>query len=245
VWYHEAGPATPVFVRPDSERERLPGAVRFRLVNRSRQGLGGNGWGLYKLVGGRWYPVRPTVFDEFSRTVPPGDELDWSFRFLNRRPDPRAVAQLPVSAGPVGGGTYAFVPDYHRGGTVYGALFELEGPAVRVTPLSGLSVERSAGVVEAVSPAAGERAWTLRVRPTDRSPTLRVIPEQLMQPRFRVLRNSLPLFEGGVRTVRLRTDRSGVEAALGRDGGDRVVGYGGDRYAVDVRPPDGDTGGGR
>jgi hypothetical protein len=238
VWYHEAGPATPVFVRPDSERERLPGSIRFRLINRSRDGLDGNGWGLYKLVEGRWYPIRPTVFDEFSRTVPPGDELDWSFRFLNRRPDPRAVAQLPVSAGPVGGGTYGFAPDYHRDGAVYAALFELEGPAVRVSPVSSLSVERADGRVEAVSPSAGDPPWTLRFTPTDQAPTLRLIPEQLMQPRYRVFRNSLPLFDGdGTTTVRLRTDRAGVEAALGRNIDETIVAYQGRRYAVGVRPP--------
>jgi hypothetical protein len=71
-----------------------------------------------------------------------------------------------------------------------------------------------------------------------------VIPEQLMQPQFRVLRNSLTLFEDGVRSVRLRTDRAGTEAALGRDREESVVEYDGDRYAVEVRPPDGGSDGG-
>jgi hypothetical protein len=59
-----------------------------------------------------------------------------------------------------------------------------------------------------------------------------------MQPRYRVFRNSLPLFDGdGTTTVRLRTDRAGVEAALGRNIDETIVAYQGRRYAVGVRPP--------
>lgn len=238
AWYHEATSATPVTVRPDAERAGLPGEIGFRLVNHGREAISGNGWGLYKLVGGRWFPVRPAVFDEFKRTVPPGDELAWRFRFLARRPDPRAVARLPLSAGPLGGGTYAFAPDYHDDGRLYAALFELQGEPVTVTPEAGLSVDRSGGTVEARSPSATEPTWTVRLRPTDREPTLRLIPEQLLRPRYRAFRNSIPLFDESVVTVLLRTGRSAVESALGQDADETIVEYEGERYAVGVRPPD-------
>ncbi len=238
AWYHEATSTTPVTVRPDAERTAVPGEIEFRLVNRSREAIQGNGWGLHKLVDGRWYPIRPAVFDEFSRTVPPGDELAWRFRFLGRRPNPRAVARLPLSAGPLGGGTYAFVPDYHDDGRLYAALFELQGSPVTVTPATGLVVERSGGVVEVRSPSTTQPMWTVRLRPTDRAPTLRLIPEQLLQPRYRVFRNSLPLFDDSVITVLLHTGRSAVEAALGRGGQETIIEYQGERYAVGVRSPE-------
>jgi len=237
VWYHEATPATPVTVRPDAERAAVPAELGFRLVNHGRDPLRGNGWGLYKLVGGRWYPIRPAVFEEFARSVPPGDELAWQFRFTGRRPDPGGDTRRPLAVGPLGGGTYAFAPDYYDDGRLYAALFELRGEPVTVTPAAGLSVERSDGVVEARSPSATEPGWTVRVRPTGREPDLRLLPEQLLRSRYRAFRNSLPLFDETVVAVLLRTDRSAVEAALGRAPGETIVTYEGERYAVGVRSP--------
>ncbi|WEL22631.1 hypothetical protein [Halorhabdus sp. BNX81] len=244
VWYHEAGPETPVFLHPETEAGTLPLRVDFTLVNHTVEqafGLNPYNWGLYKLHDDMWYHIAPqniplpggslqpgsiarkthTLFNGRRLGGPPGfDDTDDSYR--------RTVPYL-------GPGLYAYARDLMFEDTYrcYAALLELDGDPVAVTPATDLSIERGGDTIEAVHPEVDTSRRNHRLT-VERAPEAetdeRVLPEQIMTVDYATgLRNAIGLLEPGVGTVRLETPTYEVSIA-----GDIA-----DRSPVILESPDG------
>jgi hypothetical protein len=233
AWYHEADAATPTYVRPSVERTDLPAEVRFTFVNHSREALGCGHWSLYKRHGGRWFHLGPYVRTMECRMVPPGGAKTWE---LHAHPGEGVDCQGAAVYGHLGGGQYAAVVGYGHDAPRSGAMVELTGDPVAVTPTDDVSAERDGDrvTVDSPRPTREEREpVTLTVSRADGADRT-VIAEQVMRRRFRGLRNTLSFFEAGVERVALHTDDTVAEQAVGYDRSTTRFTFRGDAYEATV-----------
>ncbi|MEE6210556.1 hypothetical protein U3A55_10355 [Salarchaeum sp. III] len=231
AWYHDATPETQAFLRPSAERVDAPAAVEFTLHNHRTEPLSGNvyDWTLYKQVEDDWYHIAPWAIPVPLTPLAPGDTHTWTFHAFS---GPSVECENAVALGHLGGGRYAFhVNMSSESGPTHAALFDIDAPAVSVTPTEDVSVEREYRLVRASTPDDGGDRATLVVQRTDDADT-RLLPEQVMRPRNRGLRNTLPFFEDGVQKVRLRTTDGVVDDALHGGEPERVFRYDGNAFAA-------------
>ncbi len=216
-WYHEAGPETPVYVDPRTEGAELPARLGFTVVNHTRDAVPCGQWGLFKLVDGTFYEVDTSAAADGCRELLPGGR--GTHRLLAFADDPVAN-DLPgeTVVGHLGGGTYGVVVFGAGAETdASGALVGLEGPAVDVRPIEGVTVERDGATVTVRDPERDEAVETATATLTRADDAeRRLIAEQVMQrDRNRPLRNTLPFLEGDVDRVVLETTPSGAGISPG------------------------------
>jgi len=229
-WYHDADESTGVFVEPDVERGTLPEQVEAVAVNRSRTDAQCGHWNLYKLVDGEWFHVTPYIHTSDCRSLAPGTGKRYVLNAYHGEalPDPSYYGP-GGSVGWLGGGTYAVVAGYGADTDESAALVELQGPSRSIVATEDASASRDGDVVTVATDAhAAERESTEPAvlslqRASDGSDTRRLIAEQVMRDRYRVLRNALAFYDGDVTRVDVETNDRHAERATGYD--DRTVAF--------------------
>lgn len=245
-WYHDADRTTPAFVRPSTERLELDGRAEFEIVNNSHQQLQCGHWNLYKLVDSEWFHVGPVVHTLDCRILHPGDRKTWSLRAFNGEAVPCEESHRGLTRGYLGGGEYAGVVGYSHQANKSGALVEVVGDAVTVTPTDDVETERDGQTITVTADRYGDDD-----RPADATLTLtraesadeRLIAEQVMRtsgirPENRSLRNALAVLEPDVETVVVRTDERAVDNVVGYDSTTRRFRFQGQAYEVTKRTVD-------
>ncbi|PSQ18745.1 hypothetical protein BRD00_04070 [Halobacteriales archaeon QS_8_69_26] len=241
-WFHDATPETTVYLRPGEERVAPPAMMGFDLVNRSRRSFDGNpeDWGLYKLVDGDPFRIAPWRTPLPLRTLHPGGRLATRLSVFHGE----ATDAEGRTVGRLGGGRYAYEVDFSADAR-HAALFEVDAPTLTVDlePDATIVEEGETVVVELPNHEGGTGQATLVVEfAPDAVPDRRVVPEQLPRDPFHGVRNALPAFDDGVRTVRVRTDLTTAERAPGygdRDSPPIVVGYEGEGFRLTIEREDG------
>ena len=225
AWFHEATPTTEAYLEPDVESVTAPAKVSFGLVNRSRESMGGNPyrWRLYKLEDGEWFPIAPWGWEDPYAAVEPGDVDETALFLYDDDPIERGGER---TVGHLGGGRYAYTVDYSRDGETHAALLDLEAPSLEVEPEADAAIEDEGEkvVVELPNYADARRPATVIVTRSDTDVDEvdeRLIPEQLPRRPFRGFRNAIPLFDDGVETVRVKTDRGTALGQFGYEEGER------------------------
>jgi len=223
-WYHESMPSTERFLQPDTEAVEPPARIGFEFVNRSRESLSGNPhyWRLYKLYGEEWLPITPWEWIQPAAELTPGDRANTELGVYHGS----APATGGRTAGFLGGGRYAYTGGFDTATEQYAALFEVGAPPLDIGIESAAEIRRSGAttVVELPNHAEARRPATFSVTLVpDGEPDREVIPEQLPRRPFRALRNTLPAFDGGVDTVRLKTDRGTALRLAGYEANTEVV----------------------
>ena len=252
-WFHEADESTQTYLQPARERVELDAAIDFELVNNSHESVGCGHWNVHKLVDGEWYHVGPTVHTSDCRFLGAGARKHWTLRAFNGTPvrcDDGSFGRDGQTLGYLGGGTYGVVAGYGHPADQSGALVELVGDPVGVTPTEAATIQRSDGEVVVTTPAYddGEHPEdaTLVVKRTTAEAagedSERVIVEQLLggQHGFdssQALRNGIAAFEDGVERVEVRTDEHGASAAVGFEEGSRYVAFRGEYYELTAERP--------
>lgn len=242
AWYHEAGPATPSWVQPETEHAELPARVDFTFVNHHEESTECGKWDLYKLVDGQWFRVAPWAHTAECRILPPGGEKTWTLRAFSG--DAVACDDFGLDTGHLGGGVYAGVAGYGHSTSQSGALVELDGPAVEISLTDDASASRDGERVTVTTDRWGDDAEpgdaTLTVSPAT-EPGSRLIPEQVMRDRYRALRNGLaPFRESGVAEVVVRTGDNAAERVVGYDSESTTVSVDGDAYEARIDRDPGD-----
>lgn len=233
-WFHEATAETKRFLRPDTEQVELPATIEFDLRNHSRETMGGNPhyWRVYKLVDEQWYPVEPWEWTQPYQSLQPGGRDTTELALFAGEP---ITCQGKRAVGHLGGGTYAFETGFSTGGETHAAMFDIEAPELVVEPEPEATIEETDDQIDVELPnhADARQPATITVTRTDEDPAGRLIPEQLPRRIYRPFRNALPLFDPGVETVQVWTDRSTALRPLGYDEDQqRVLEYQGERFAV-------------
>ena len=232
VWYHESTRTTEVSLRPDAEVVAPPAKVSFALVNHSNEQLRGNPyfWRLSKLVDGEWHPVHPWQWPQPLASVVPGGRDETALALFAGEPVAREGER---TVGHLGGGRYAYKVGYSRDHETYAAMLELDAPDLSVAVADDAEIvdEGETVVVELPNHSDARRQAVFEVTRATDDPGRQLIPEQLPRRPFRGYRNSLPLFDSGVETVRVRTDRGTALEPFGyEEGTTRIVEYGGAQY---------------
>ena len=225
AWYHEATPATEAYLEPDVESVTAPAKVSFSLVNHSRESMGGNPyrWRLYKLEDEAWFPIAPWEWVQPYATVEPGGVDETALFLYDGEPIDRRGER---TVGHLGGGRYAYTVDYSRDGETHAAMVDLEAPSLEVEPEADATIEDEGEtiVVELPNYEDARRPATVTVTRADadvEDVDERLLPEQLPRRPFRSLRNAIPLFDDGVKTVRVKTDRGTALRQFGYEEGER------------------------
>lgn len=233
AWYHEAGPNSLSYVRPETEQTDLPAAIPFTFVNHGREGTGCGHWYFYKLVDGEWFDLGPYVRTADCRIVPPGGHKRMTLRAAHG--EALDCQGQNMTYGFLGGGRYAFVAGYGIDADRSGALVEFDAPPVEVRPTDDVSATRDGDTVRVESPRY--ESDDRRVLQVDHAESAdeRLIAEQVMDRRG--LRNTLPFFESGVETVLLKTDRATVRRASGWSDGPTRFRFDGRAYVVTTMSP--------
>ncbi len=246
AWYHGADATTPSYVRPATERTTLPAEVSFTFVNHDRESTSCGHWNLYKLDGGEWFHLGPYVQTADCRVVRPGGWKTWTLEAFH---GPGFGSSDPdvLSAGPgfdyLGGGRYAAVAGYGHATDASAALVEFDADPVSVVPTDDAAGERSGSTVTVTTgrwedgedPPSAVLSVT-RASASNSGDAKRIIPEQVMRPRNRGLRNSLAFFESGVEKVVLRTDERVVEGVVGYESDSVRFVFEGEVYVAEVEP---------
>jgi len=244
AWFHDATHETTRYVQPSRESIEPPALVEFDLYNygeeqlRSPRAL----WRVHKIVDGEWFLVAPWSWVQTHLRLSTGERDRYTFGLFHDEAmecDAQTIDYL-------GGGTYAFDTDYVPPDELvtYATMFDVEAPALTLDVEEDATVEEGNPAVVTLPDYQDATApVTVTVARTDAHPDSKLIPEQLPRIPFRVLRNSLPLFDGGREAVRVRTDRETaqwlpvegtsemVEWLFGSEIGD-VVEYRGETYEV-------------
>jgi hypothetical protein len=227
-WYHDATPETELYLQPDVERVVPPYRISFEHVNHSRQSLNGNPyyWRLYKLADGDWLPVEPWLWEQPAAQLDPGDRETSEigvFHGKTATANDRTAGGRDV--GYLGGGLYAYTGGFDTESHKYAALFEFDAPELDVGIESAAEIIETGAetVVELPNHAEARRPATFSVTETASDPERQIITEQLPRRPFRGLRNSLPLFEDGVESVHVKTDRGTALQLAGYEEDTEVV----------------------
>ena len=224
TWYHEATRETQAFVRPSTERLELDGRAEFEMINNSHEPLSCGHWNLYKFVDGQWFHVGPGGHFSDCRVLRSGGRKTWSLRAFNGEPVPCDENHLGITRGYLGGGEYAVVAGYGHATDSTGALIELVGDQVTVTPTDDSSIERDGETVTVTTDSYGDGEHppdaTVTLTRTDEGDE-RLLAEQVMGAGWltsdNALRNALAVIEPGVEEVVVRTDEHAADDATGFD----------------------------
>ncbi len=215
TWYHDAGPGTPVYVTPSTERAALPASVRFSAVNHTTDTLGCGHWSLFKLVDGDFYSLEYPLETTECRQLRPGGRSHYELRAFRgvplRNDDPVRHAK-----GFLGGGTYAVVAGYGAETGSSGALVDLTGSSVDVRPTDDVTAKRDGSTVTVRRDGRDQMASdpaTATVTPIDEAER-RLIAEQVMRPWNRAVRNTVPFFGDDVEEVVLETTNRVIDQAV-------------------------------
>lgn len=220
-WFHEADASTPTFVRPSTERAELPTSVTFRFVNHAAETLGCGHWRLYKLHEGTWYDLGPYIRLSICYQEPPGGTDAMTYQLFNGRGFDDGIHGDERTQDYLGGGRYAAVVGFGAETGRSGALLDVDADPVELVPTADATAERDGDRVVVTNDewrAAGEGAHgdRTRLRLTRADAAERtLIREQVMQRRYRGLRNSLPFLDADVNEVVLRTDDTVADRATG------------------------------
>jgi len=240
-WFHEADASTELYLEPERERVETPGRLSFRLVNRSRDAIGGNpyDWGLYKLADGSWHRIAPYMIPMPASTVSPGDAYGYTLAAFHGERfdvDDRA-ADLARSVGRLGGGRYAFVAGFQADGhRPPAAAFDLDAPTV---PLS--VPDRATRTDDGGDPVVTFPSWgddehppdaTLTVEPVDAAADGTLIREVVARDRFAALEAALAAIGDRERVV-VRADDHAVENVTGHDSTRRLFDFEGTTYVAE------------
>ncbi|MFC7199322.1 hypothetical protein [Halospeciosus flavus] len=243
--------SAPLVLDPTATTVSLPeGSVTLSLTNRTdvQFALNPYGWSLWKHVDGTWFHVYPERWPVPLHVLDPGGSHAWALTLdhdTSRSAVTPAARDAPRADGGtvagLGGGTYAFTVDGSLGegeqavrvGLVTRLTFD--GPTIDVEPTDRVErTTRDGATVTAVVEGTpmGDDATThvLTVRRSDHEDARRRIPEQVVRDwRYR---NTLPYFESGVDTVRLKARKgSGSIPPFGIDD-TRLLRYEGETFAV-------------
>jgi hypothetical protein len=217
AWYHDAGPETPVYLEPSTERARLPEKIEFTVYNCAREAATGNPyhWVLYKFDDGEWFHVAPWGWPAPMGSVRPGGTEDWTLYAFGSE---RVRTEGGRAVGFLGGGRYAFEVGMSRDDRSHAAMFELVGEEAAVEPVAGAEASRegAAVTVDVPDPDHDPGPGTVRLTRTD-SADRRLLAEQVMQRRFSVFRNGLPFFEPDVEEVVVETTENAARQVVGYD----------------------------
>ena len=242
-WFHDADGTTPAFVRPGTERAELDTEIGFQMVNNSHERLQCGHWNLYKLVDGEWFHVAPTGHTADCRLLVPGGRKQWGLRAFNGQAVGCSTGDCTcdgLTQGYLGGGEYAVVAGYGHATSESGALVELVGDNVAVTPTDDVSTSREGDTVTVTTGQSGDgdrsADGTFSLTRTD-SAGERVIAEQVMASgRFAThdggLRNALPFLTDDVSRVVVETGEQAVNGVLGYDSDSRRFRFRGQAYEV-------------
>lgn len=233
-WYHEANRETPVYLEPSTERIAAPGQVEFELHNYLTESLTGNryDWGLYKAVDEKWFKIAPWAVIVPLTPLPPGGTFSWTLRTFN---DTAVSGDGSIDIGHLGGGRYAFHVNMNpEKRPTRAALFDLEAPAVSISPTDDISSSRSGGVVTVDGSGYRKDDPEEATLVVERTATAseRIIPEQVMRRRNQGLQNTIPFFQSGVERVELHTDDQTVSQAVGHDDEPRRFRFEGQTYVA-------------
>ncbi|MFB6222327.1 MAG: hypothetical protein ABEH86_01470 [Haloarcula sp.] len=242
-WFHEADSQTPAFVHPGTERATLDSQIGFEMVNNSHERLQCGHWNLYKLVDSEWFHIAPTVHTADCRLLVPGGRVQWGLRAFNEQPVGCSTGDCHcdgLTHGYLGGGEYAVVAGYSHTMDESGALFELVGDSVAVTPTEDVSTRRDGDTVTVTTGRHGDEehpADAMFSLTRDDSADERIIAEQVMSTRrFAAhsggLRNALPFLTRDVTRVVVKTDERSADSVLGYDTNSRRFRFRGQAYEV-------------
>ncbi|WP_123536880.1 hypothetical protein [Halosimplex salinum] len=229
AWFHDADETASTYLHPDRERDSLPAQVTFTFVNKSRSATECGHWNLYKLAGDQWFHVGPYMHTADCRSLAPGQTKSWTLNAYGTEALPAIGHGDGASFGFLGGGAYAVVVGYGAQADQSAALVELVGDDVSIEPTDDVTSERTGATVTVTSPRRERTETTSPATLTltsadDADRTL--VPEQVMQRRYRGLRNTVAFLTDDVETVRLETSERVAE---------RVVGHDTDRQRVRIR----------
>lgn len=206
-WYHELDADAKTFVKPGTERDRLPAGMTFTFVNRTEVVLGCGGWSLFKLHDGEWVDVAPFRPPHSCEQVRPGGTLRWSLYANNGRPFSTLQDKDGIYFGFLGGGRYAFQAEYPvPSGEFPAALVELEADPLDVAPVPSSTVDRGGGEV-----TVSTEKWTstngakLVAEPVE-SASRTLIAEQCYQQPYAALKNVAPFVADGAERVVVYTN---------------------------------------
>jgi hypothetical protein len=222
-WFHEADASTPTFVRPSTERAELPASVTFRFVNHAEETLGCGHWTLYKLHEGTWYDLGPYIRLSICYQEPPGGTDAMTYELFNGHGFDDGIRGDERIQDYIGGGRYAAVVGFGAETGRSGALLDIDADPVELVPTADATAERDGDRVVVTSDdwraaADDDHRERTRLRLTRADAAERtLIREQVMQRRYRGLRNSLPFLEADVGEVVLRTDDSVADRTTGYD----------------------------
>jgi hypothetical protein len=219
AWFHDAGPTTPSYVLPETERATLPEGIRFTFVNASRETTQCGHWTLYKLVDDEWFYIAPYARTADCRVLSPGETKPWVLYAYPGEAIPTYGREETV--GYLGGGRYGVVAGYGHATPNSGALVELVGPPVDILPTEDVDATRDGASVIVTTPTYGDDEQpadaSLVVTRSDADAETRLVPEQVMRRRYRGLRNTLAFFDADTDRVTLRTDQHVVDRTVGYD----------------------------
>ncbi len=262
LWFHDAGPETPVYLAPRHERLELEAdstAVVLRNFSATPLAIDPGGWDLYKLYRGDWKHVAPWVTPTRSTTVPPGDEHSLPFLVDNDPDRDREETPDVATVSGLGGGLYAVrhggfaLEDVRAAGVMQlpagdpptrdgpppiacAALVGVSGAPLSVPPTPAVrETTRSGSTLTVTVGDPDDRAVLVMRRAPDREPSLELIPEQVMQ--VPALQDAVAHLTSDVETVRVVTDEFDATEPLDRfvPGADRlVVRYQGSTYVLTV-----------
>lgn len=235
AWYHDAMPETALSLRPGVETVELPASIDFELVNHGCESASGNPyfWRIHKLVEGEWFPVYPWEWSLPLHTVHPGQRDESTLGLYHDDP---VQCRGTRTVGRLGGGRYAYEVGYDVDGETHAAMFDVDAPELTVDLEAEATIveDGTATVVELPNHVDARQPAAFVVERADATAIDRqFIPEQLSRRPFRGYRNALPLFEGGVERVAVRTDRGTALRPLKYEKtAERTVAYRGQTYRV-------------
>jgi len=234
-WYHTATDGTEVYLEPSTERTSFPASVDFVAVNHSSETLSCGHWTVYKRVDGQFYHLWPDERTATCRTLAPGATKTFRLRAYHGVPPSESAVGRGAVRGHLGGGTYAVVAGYDDANETSGALVELVGDPVPVTPTDGVHATHVGNAVFVTATRQvlidqSPRA-TVTLTPSDDA-SLRLIPEQVLRPRNRILRNTLPYLRDGVERVVLNTTTGVARRTLGPSTDRKRFAFDGSTYRI-------------
>ncbi|EMA00825.1 hypothetical protein SAMN05443574_101246 [Haloarcula vallismortis] len=249
-WFHEADRTTPAFVRPASERAELDTQIGFVMVNNSHERLQCGHWNLYKLVDGEWFHIAPMGHTADCRLLSPGGREQWGLRAFNGQAVSCGTGDCRcdgLTQGYLGGGEYAIVAGYGHATNESGALIELVGDRVAVTPTDDVSTARDGDTVTVTTGRHGDDKSpadaTFSLSRTDSADEQIIVEQVMTRDRFAPsdggLRNALPFLTDGVNRVVVETDERAVDGVLGYDSDSRRFRFRGQAYVVAAGRGDG------
>jgi hypothetical protein len=140
-------------LEPGSETAERGDTVAFELTNRSETRFATNfyNWRLHKRVDGEWFHIAPQEYPEPLMAIDPGGTHTWRLTVAESAvtegaPVDRSgeIGTEALSVEALGGGRYAFrvrgwfEDSYDDGTYAFGATFDIDAPALSITPTNAI-----------------------------------------------------------------------------------------------------------